>query len=84
MEGRQILDLVLIANKAIDSRMKANLRRVICKLDIKKAYDHANWNFIFVVLERWVLVLSGLVGLAWFLVLVNGFPSGFFQSSMGL
>ena len=40
VKGRQILDIVLIANGAIKSLLKSNECRVMCKLDIEKAYDH--------------------------------------------
>ena len=52
VEGRQILDVVLIANEAIDSLLKRNESGVLCKLDIEKAYDHLNWNFLLLVLQR--------------------------------
>ena len=42
VEGRQILDVVLIANKAIDMMLRSNRSGVLCKLDIEKAYDHVN------------------------------------------
>ena len=34
MEGKQILDAVLIANEAIDSVLKNNENGILCKLDI--------------------------------------------------
>ncbi|RVX19547.1 Transposon TX1 uncharacterized 149 kDa protein [Vitis vinifera] len=40
MEGRQILDAVLVANEAIDSRKRSVGADLVCKLDIEKAYDH--------------------------------------------
>ena len=42
MEGRQILDVVLIENEAIDSILKNNENDVMCKLDIEKAYDNVD------------------------------------------
>ena len=46
VEGRQILDAVLIANEAVDSLLKSNECGVMCKLDIEKAYDHLKWDFL--------------------------------------
>ena len=50
VEGRQILDAVLIANEAIDSTLKNNESAILCKLDIEKAYDNVDWTFILTVM----------------------------------
>ena len=47
MEGRQILDVVLVANEVTNSILKSNEGAVMCKLDIEKAYDHVEWSFLF-------------------------------------
>ena len=52
VEGRQILDAALIANEAIDSLLKRNESGVLCKLDLEKAYDHTNWNFVLIVMQK--------------------------------
>ena len=42
LEGKQILDVVLIANEVIDSILKNNENGIMCKLDIEKAYDNVD------------------------------------------
>ena len=39
VEGRQILNAVLIANETVDSTLRKKVRGLVCKLDIEKAYD---------------------------------------------
>ena len=90
VEGWQIMDAVLIANEAIDSILKSNKGAILCKVDIEKAYDHVDWSFLLVVLEKMGFGEKRRRWIKWglsttrFFVLVNGTPTGYFQSSRGL
>ena len=50
--GRQILDASLIANEVIDSWQKREEKGLICKLDVEKAYDSINWQFLLKVMQK--------------------------------
>ena len=88
--GRQILDASLIANEVIDSWQKRKEKGLICKLDIEKAYDSINWNFLMKVLQKmgfgtkWVGWMWSCMSSAKFSILVNGVPAGFFPNTRGL
>ena len=59
MEGRQITDAVLIANEATYSILKSNEGAILCKVDIEKVYDHVEWSFLLLVMEKMGLGQSG-------------------------
>ncbi|XP_058111170.1 uncharacterized protein LOC131254184 [Magnolia sinica] len=49
---RQIMDCALIANECLHSCHKSGLKSIFCNLDIKKAYNHVDWNLLQYMLER--------------------------------
>ncbi|RVW70180.1 hypothetical protein CK203_057138 [Vitis vinifera] len=60
VQGRQILDAVLIANEIVDEKRRSGEERVVFKIDFEKAYDHVSWDFLDHVLERgWVKASRG-------------------------
>lgn len=51
IRGRQILDQVLISNECLASRIHSGILSVLRNLDLKMAYDHVDWDFLFTCWE---------------------------------
>ena len=90
IQGRQITESVLITNECLDSRLKCRILGLLCKLDVEKAYDHVNWNFLMYMLERcgfgakWRKWMYFCLSTVRFSILINGTPCGFFNSTRGI
>lgn len=52
VKGKHILDGIFIANECVDDRLKSGKCRVICKLDVERAYDRVDWRFLERVLAK--------------------------------
>ncbi|XP_059292426.1 secreted RxLR effector protein 78-like [Lycium ferocissimum] len=84
------MDATLIASECVDSRLRGEHPGIMCKLDIEKAYDHVNWDFLLNILkqmgfgERWLKWIGFCIKTVRFSILVNGEPAGFFPSVRGL
>ena len=70
--------------------LRRNDGGLVCKLDIEKAYDHLNWEFVLEVMrrkgfgQRLLSWISWCMSTASFSIIINGASAGFFQSTRGL
>eukprot|EP00253_Pinus_taeda_P034694 PITA_34694 len=90
VEGRQIPNNIIQAHEVVHTLTSKKQAGMIMQLDIAKAYDKVNWNYINKVLyafgfdHNWVRWVMALVSSSSFSILVNGSPSEIFNPSRGL
>ena len=46
VEGRQILDAILIANVVVDEKRRSKEEGIVFKIYFEKAYDLMDWGFL--------------------------------------
>ena len=75
LEGRGLLDSVLVANEVLEEYKRKRKSYIFFKVDYEKAYDSENWDFIFYMLRRlgfcdhWIRWIKGCLSQLRFLSL---------------
>lgn len=46
VKDRNIMDCILIANEAVDDYRRTKKRGILIILDLEKAYDYTDWDFL--------------------------------------
>lgn len=90
LEGRQIHEAIGVAQEALHSMKTRNLKSVVIKIDLSKAYNHVNWLYIKMFLAhlgfhynyiRWIMSCIYLVSFA---ILITAQPQIYFSQKGGL
>jgi hypothetical protein len=78
---------VFIANEYLDDCIQSRKISVLCKLDLKKAYDPVSWDFLIYLLQRccfgekWQAWIECCISTVRFSILVYGTPARFLNNS---
>lgn len=90
LKGRQILDAIGTAQECLHSIKSKNSKALILKLDLKKAFDCIDWDFLRLILIqtgfshsliKWIMSCMDSPNFA---ILTNGESTSFFRSGRGL
>eukprot|EP00253_Pinus_taeda_P006842 PITA_06842 len=90
VEGRQILDGLVVTQEMIHSLNQKKQRGMMIKIDLSKAYDLLSWRYLRMVLEaygfekRWIEWIFSMISTRIFSILVNGIPTRTFNASRGI
>ena len=90
VEGRQILDRIILFHEVIHSLKVSKKIGMLLNLDISKAYDKLSWQFMKETLEaygfheEWVQWIMNITSTPFFSILLNGAPTKTFQLSRGI
>jgi len=90
LEGRGLMDSVLVANEVMEEYKRKGKSCVVFKVNYEKAYDSVNWDFLYYMLrrlgfsDRWIQWIKGCLESASVFVLVNGSPTREFFPRKGL
>jgi len=78
IQGRGILDSIIVANEAIEEVRKKKKKCIIVKADFEKAYDSMDWNFLLYMLQMmgfentWIKLIRSCLRSSSISILVNG------------
>eukprot|EP00253_Pinus_taeda_P008610 PITA_08610 len=90
VEGRQILDGLVVTQEVIHSMKTKKQKGMMIKLDLSKAYDRVSWQYLEEILRsfgfsnRWISWVLSCISTPNFSILVNGTPSKTFKASRGI
>eukprot|EP00253_Pinus_taeda_P009477 PITA_09477 len=90
VEGRQILGNILLAQEMVHTLQTRKKAGMLMQLDLSKAFDKVNWNYLEAVLtafgldQNWNKWILALIKSSSFSILVNGSPLETFTPSRGI
>jgi len=90
LEGRCLVEEVLVANNTVEEIKRKKHRCIIMKINFEKSYNSIRWRFVVYLMKRlrfngkWIGWLKGCLESSTILVLVNGNPSTKFKPTKDL
>lgn len=90
VEGRQILDNVILVHEVIHLLKTTRIPGMFIKLDLSKDFDCLGWNYMHFLLATfsfsrdWIIWILKITSSTFFSSLVNGVPSQPFSPSRGI